>query len=60
MLSPGDAATLKAKLADAFIMRSVPVVHEGSIAIACGYEGITDFPPLEAIDHPIARLAHWA
>jgi phosphoribosylanthranilate isomerase len=47
LLSPGDAATLKAKLADAFIMRSVPVVHEGSIAIACG-EGITDFLLLDS------------
>jgi hypothetical protein len=37
--SPRDAAALKAKLPDALIMRSVPVVDEGSIAIACGYDG---------------------
>jgi phosphoribosylanthranilate isomerase len=48
LLYPGDAAALKAKLADALIIRSVPVVDEGSIAIACGYEGITDFLLLDS------------
>ena len=33
LLSPGDVAALKSKLPDALIMRSVPVVDEGSIAI---------------------------
>ena len=30
------------------MMRSVPVVNEGSIAIACGYDGITDFLLLDS------------
>jgi phosphoribosylanthranilate isomerase len=43
LLSPGDVAVLKSKLPGALIMRSVPVVDEGSIWTAIG--------------HSIARLA---
>jgi phosphoribosylanthranilate isomerase len=48
LLSPGDVAALKCKLPDALIMRSVPVVDEGSIAIACDYDGIADFLLLDS------------
>ena len=43
LLSPGDAASLKSKLPDTLLMRSVPVVDEESIAIARSYEAIADF-----------------
>ncbi len=48
MLSPGDVAVLKSKLPDALIMRSVPVVDEESIAIACDYDEIVDFLLLDS------------
>ncbi len=48
MLSPGAVAALKSKLPDALIMRSVPVVDEESIAIACDYDGIIDFLLLDS------------
>jgi len=49
MLSPRDVAAMKSKLPDALIMRSVPVVDEESIAIACDYdEMIVDFLLLDS------------
>ncbi len=48
MLSSGAVAMLKSKLPDALIMRSVPVVDEESIAIACDYDGIVDFLLLDS------------
>jgi phosphoribosylanthranilate isomerase len=48
LLSPGDVAALKSKLPDVLIMRSVPVVGEESIAIACDYDEIVDFLLLDS------------
>jgi phosphoribosylanthranilate isomerase len=48
LLSASDAASLKPKLPDALLMRSVPVVGEESIAIARSYEGIADFLLLDS------------
>jgi phosphoribosylanthranilate isomerase len=48
LLSPDDAAMLKAKLPGMLIMRSVPVVGEVSIGIARSYEGIADFLLLDS------------
>ena len=48
LLSPDDVAALAPRLADALIMRSVPVVDEGSIAIARSYEGVADFLLLDS------------
>ena len=48
LLAPGDAASLKSKLPNTFLMRSVPVVDEESIAIARSYEGIADFLLLDS------------
>ena len=48
LLSPGDVAALKSALPDALIMRSVPVVDEASIAIACDYDEIVDFLLLDS------------
>jgi phosphoribosylanthranilate isomerase len=48
LLSPGEVAALKCELPDALIMRSVPVVDEESIAIACDYDEIVDFLLLDS------------
>jgi phosphoribosylanthranilate isomerase len=48
LLSPADVASLKRKLPGGLIMRSVPVVDEGSIAIARDYDGIADFLLLDS------------
>lgn len=48
LLSPGDVAALKSKLPDALVMRSVPVLDEGSIANACEYDGVADFLLLDS------------
>ena len=48
LLSPDDAASLKSKLPDTLLMRSVPVVDEESIAIARSYEAIADFLLLDS------------
>jgi hypothetical protein len=40
LLSPDDAASVKSKLPDTLLMRSVPVVDEESIAIARSYDAI--------------------
>jgi phosphoribosylanthranilate isomerase len=48
LLSPGDAATIKGKLAGMLLMRSIPVVGGASLAIARSYEGIADFLLLDS------------
>jgi phosphoribosylanthranilate isomerase len=48
LLSPDAAASLKSKLPDTLLMRSVPVVDEESIAIARSYEAIADFLLLDS------------
>jgi hypothetical protein len=48
-------ARLKTRLPGALIMRSVPVVDEESIVIACNYQGNTNFLLLDSIGHQIAR-----
>lgn len=48
LLSPKDAASLKSKLPNVLLMRSVPVVNEESIALARSYEGIADFLLLDS------------
>jgi phosphoribosylanthranilate isomerase len=48
LLSPDDAATLKGKLPDMLIMRSIPVMGEASIAIARSCDGIVDFLLLDS------------
>jgi phosphoribosylanthranilate isomerase len=48
LLSPEDAAMLKAKLPGMLIMRSIPVLGAVSIDIARSYEGIADFLLLDS------------
>jgi phosphoribosylanthranilate isomerase len=48
LLNPADAATIKGKLADMLLMRSIPVTGETSIAIARSYDGIADFLLLDS------------
>jgi phosphoribosylanthranilate isomerase len=48
LISPRQVAVLKTKLPDMLIMRSVPVVGEASIAIACSYHRIVDFLLLDS------------
>jgi phosphoribosylanthranilate isomerase len=59
LLSPDDAAWLKARLLGIRIMRSVPVTGEESLDIAAGYAGIADFLLLDshrASDRQIGAL----
>jgi phosphoribosylanthranilate isomerase len=48
LLGPNDVANLKSKLPGMLLMRSIPVVGEASITIACSYEGIVDFLLLDS------------
>jgi phosphoribosylanthranilate isomerase len=48
LLSPDDAAMLKAKLSGILLMRSIPVIGEISIDIARSYDGIADFLLLDS------------
>ena len=48
LLSPGDGGSAEIHTPGCVIMRSVPVVDEGSIALACDYDGITDFLLLDS------------
>lgn len=48
LLSPKDAASLKGMLPGIVVMRSIPVVGEDAIAIACSYAGIADFLLLDS------------
>jgi phosphoribosylanthranilate isomerase len=59
LLGPGDAARIKRKLPGMLLMRSIPIVGEASITIACSYEGIADFLLLDshrASDRQIGAL----
>jgi hypothetical protein len=59
LLRPDDLAALKLRVPDMLMMRSMPVVGEGSIAIARRCDGIVDFPLLDSHrepDHQIGAL----
>ena len=59
LLAPADVAELRTRLLATKIMRSVPVIDEGSIAIAQSYDGIVDFILLDshrANDNQIGAL----
>ena len=48
LLSPKDVASLKRMLPGIVVMRSIPVLGEQSVAIACSYVGIADFLLLDS------------
>lgn len=48
LLSPKDVASLKRMLPGILVMRSIPVLGEDSVAIACSYVGIADFLLLDS------------
>src|ERR1051325_11357157 len=48
LLSAQAAATMKGKLSDMLLMRSIPVTGQASIALARGYDGIADFLLLDS------------
>jgi len=50
LLSPEAAAAIKAQHPGVRLMRSIPIVDTGSVAIACAYEGIADFLLLDSHD----------
>ena len=50
LLPPEAAAAIKARHRGVRLMRSIPVVDEGAIAIARSYEGIADFLLLDSHD----------
>jgi len=50
LLSPADVAQLKAHFPNLPIMRSIPVVDEGSLALARAYEGVADLLLLDSHD----------
>ncbi len=59
LLSPEDAASIKRNLPGMFLMRSIPIVGEASIAIAQSYDAIADFLLLDshrASDRQIGAL----
>jgi phosphoribosylanthranilate isomerase len=59
LLSPDQTASLKRKLPDRLLMRSIPVTGEGSVALARLYEDIVDFLLLDshrASDRQIGAL----
>jgi phosphoribosylanthranilate isomerase len=47
-LSPASLRTLKAEFPQVSLMRSIPVVDETSIALACSYDGIADWLLLDS------------
>jgi phosphoribosylanthranilate isomerase len=47
-LSPASLRTLKAEFPQVSLMRSIPVVDETSIALACFYDGIADWLLLDS------------
>ena len=49
-LSPGQLRTLKAKFPQISLMRSIPVVDESSISLACSYDGIADWLLLDSYE----------
>jgi phosphoribosylanthranilate isomerase len=59
LLSPAHVATLKQKLPDSLVMRSVPVSGEESLGIAQSYDGLADYLLLDsyrALDRQIGAL----
>jgi phosphoribosylanthranilate isomerase len=48
LLTPTHTATIKAELPGSILMRSVPVLGDGSVEIARSYEGIVDYPLLDS------------
>jgi phosphoribosylanthranilate isomerase len=50
LFSPTAAAAVKARHPEVRVMRSIPVVDSGSVAIARAYEGIADFLLLDSHD----------
>ena len=66
LLSPQAVATIKGRLTDMLLMRSIPITGQASIALARGYEGIADFLLLDshrASDRQIGALGvthDWA
>jgi phosphoribosylanthranilate isomerase len=48
MLKAGAVAALKERMPPAVLMRSIPVVDEGSLSIAKSYEGLADFLLLDS------------
>ena len=48
LLSPDHGATLKRKLPNMLLMRSIPVVGRESITIGCSYDGIVDILLLDS------------
>jgi phosphoribosylanthranilate isomerase len=50
LLSPEAVAAIKARRPETRLMRSIPVVDNGSVAIARAYEGIADFLLLDSHD----------
>ena len=49
-LSPAQLRTLKTKFPKVALMRSIPVVDESSIALACSYDGIADWLLLDSYE----------
>jgi phosphoribosylanthranilate isomerase len=49
-LSPADTARLKRLVPGMAIMRSIPVVDESSVAMACAYDGVADLLLLDSYD----------
>ena len=58
-LSPVHLRTLKAELPQISLMRSIPVIDESRIALACSYDGVADwllFDSYESGDRQIGAL----
>src|SRR6476620_7627393 len=49
-LSPAQLRTLKAEFPNVALTRSIPVVDESSIALACSYDGIADWLLLDSYE----------
>lgn len=49
-LSPAQLRTLKAEFPHISLMRSIPVIDETSIALACSYDGIADWLLLDSYE----------
>ena len=49
-LSPAQLRTVKAEFPKVSLMRSIPVVDESSIALACSYDGIADWLLLDSYE----------
>src|SRR5262249_43226399 len=48
LMGPQDVADLKKRYPDQQIMRSIPVVDDSAIGLACSYDGIADFLLLDS------------